>query len=200
MKVILASKSPRRVEILEKIVKEFEVVQSNFDENTIDFKGDIAKYVKDLSRNKAIEVSKRLNEPSIVIAADTVVFQNGKVLEKPKNEEDAFSMLSSLSGNTHKVYSGICLINTYDDTVVTDCDCTEVRFSELNPRQIRNYINSGEPMDKAGAYGIQGLGGAFVEGIKGCYYNVMGLPLNKLYKALENYDITILSMGMLISK
>ncbi|EPB8218042.1 Maf-like protein [Clostridium perfringens] len=192
MKVILASKSPRRVEILEKIVKEFEVVQSNFDENTIDFKGDIEKYVKDLSRNKAIEVSKRLNEPSIVIAADTVVFQSGKVLEKPKNEEDAFSMLSSLSGNTHKVYSGICLINTYDDTVVTDCDCTEVRFSELNPRQIRNYINSGEPMDKAGAYGIQGLGGAFVEGIKGCYYNVMGLPLNKLYKSLENYDITIL--------
>ena len=192
MKVILASKSPRRVEILEKIVKEFEVVQSNFDENTIDFKGDIEKYVKDLSRNKAIEVSKRLNEPSIVIAADTVVFQDGKVLEKPKNEEDAFSMLSSLSGNTHKVYSGIWLINTYDDTVVTDCDCTEVRFSELNPRQIRNYINSGEPMDKAGAYGIQGLGGAFVEGIKGCYYNVMGLPLNKLYKALENYDITIL--------
>lgn len=192
MKVILASKSPRRVEILEKIVKEFEVVQSNFDENTIDFKGDIEKYVKDLSRNKAIEVSKRLNEPSIVIAADTVVFQDGKVLEKPKNEEDAFSMLSSLSGNTHKVYSGICLINTYDDTVVTDCDCTEVKFSELNPRQIRNYINSGEPMDKAGAYGIQGLGGAFVEGIKGCYYNVMGLPLNKLYKALEDYDITIL--------
>ena len=192
MKVILASKSPRRVEILEKIVKEFEVVQSNFDENTIDFKGDIEKYVKDLSRNKAIEVSKRLNEPSIVIAADTIVFKDGKVLEKPKNEEDAFSMLSSLSGNTHKVYSGICLINTYDDTVVTDCDCTEVRFSELNPRQIRNYINSGEPMDKAGAYGIQGLGGAFVEGIKGCYYNVMGLPLNKLYKALENYDITIL--------
>ncbi|MDK0618036.1 Maf-like protein [Clostridium perfringens] len=192
MKVILASKSPRRVEILEKIVKEFEVVESNFDENTIDFKGDIEKYVKDLSRNKAIEVSKGLNEPSIVIAADTVVFQNGKVLEKPKNEEDAFSMLSSLSGNTHKVYSGICLINTYNDTVVTDCDCTEVRFSELNPRQIRNYINSGEPMDKAGAYGIQGLGGAFVEGINGCYYNVMGLPLNKLYKALENYDITIL--------
>ncbi|MDK0977026.1 Maf-like protein [Clostridium perfringens] len=192
MKVILASKSPRRVEILEKIVKEFEVVQSNFDENTIDFKGDVEKYVKDLSINKAIEVSKRLNEPSIVIAADTVVFQNGKVLEKPKNEEDAFSMLSSLSGNTHKVYSGICLINTYDDTVVTDCDCTEVKFSELNPRQIRNYINSGEPMDKAGAYGIQGLGGAFVERIEGCYYNVMGLPLNKLYKALENYDITIL--------
>ena len=192
MKVILASKSPRRVEILEKIVKEFEVVQSNFDENTIDFKGDIEKYVKDLSRNKAIEVSKRLNEPSIVIAADTVVFQDGKVLEKPKNEEDAFSMLSSLSGNTHKVYSGICLINTYDNTVVTNSDCTEVRFSELNPRQIRNYINSGEPMDKAGAYGIQGLGGAFVEEIKGCYYNVMGLPLNKLYKALENYDITIL--------
>ena len=192
MKVILASKSPRRVEILEKIVKEFEVVESNFDENTIDFKGDIEKYVKDLSRNKAIEVSSRIKEPSIVIAADTVVFHDGKVLEKPKCEEDVFSMLSSLSGNTHKVYSGICVINTENDTVVTDYDCTEVSFSELTDRQIRNYINSGEPMDKAGAYGIQGLGGAFVEGIKGCYYNVMGLPLNKLYKALENYDITIL--------
>lgn len=192
MKVILASKSPRRVEILEKLVKEFNVIESKFDENTIDFNGDVEKYVKDLSRNKAIEVSKRVTEPSIVIAADTVVFQDGKVLEKPKSEEDAYSMLSSLSGNTHKVYSGICLINTEDDTVMTDCDCTEVRFSELTDRQIRNYINSGEPMDKAGAYGIQGLGGAFVEGIKGCYYNVMGLPLNKLYKALEKYNITIL--------
>ncbi|MDZ5253095.1 Maf-like protein [Clostridium sp. LIBA-8841] len=192
MKVILASKSPRRVEILEKLVKEFNVIESKFDENTIDFNGDVEKYVKDLSKNKAIEVSERVTEPSIVIAADTVVFQDGKVLEKPRSEEDAYSMLSSLSGNTHKVYSGICLINTEDDTVMTDYDCTEVRFSELTHRQIRNYINSGEPMDKAGAYGIQGLGGAFVEGIKGCYYNVMGLPLNKLYKALEKYDITIL--------
>ena len=192
MKVILASKSPRRVEILEKLVKEFNVIESKFDENTIDFNGDVEKYVKDLSKNKAIEVSERVTEPSIVIAADTVVFQDGKVLEKPGSEEDAYSMLSSLSGNTHKVYSGICLINTEDDTVMTDYDCTEVRFSELTHRQIRNYINSGEPMDKAGAYGIQGLGGAFVEGIKGCYYNVMGLPLNKLYKALEKYDITIL--------
>lgn len=192
MKVILASKSPRRVEILEKIVKEFEVVESNFDESTIDFLGDVEEYVKDLAKSKAIEVSKRLNEKSIVIAADTVVFQNGRVLEKPKNEEDAFSMLSSLSGNTHKVYSGICVIDTYSDTVVTDYDCTEVKFSELNSRQIENYINSGEPMDKAGSYGIQGLGGAFVEKIEGCYYNVMGLPLNKLYKALKNYDITIL--------
>lgn len=113
-------------------------------------------------------------------------------MEKPKNEEDAFSMLSSLSGNTHKVYSGICIINTEDDTVITDYDFTEVIFSELSERQIRNYINSGEPMDKAGAYGIQGLGGTFVEGINGCYYNVMGLPLNKLYKILAKYNITIL--------
>lgn len=192
MKVILASKSPRRFEILEKLVKEFQVVESNFDEDTISYDGEVEKYVKDLSKNKAIEVSNSIEEPSIVIAADTVVFQDGKVLEKPKSEEDAFSMLSSLSGNTHKVYSGICVINTENDTVVTDYDCTEVSFSELTDRQIRNYINSGEPMDKAGAYGIQGLGGAFVEGIKGCYYNVMGLPLNKLYKILETYDITIL--------
>lgn len=192
MKVILASKSPRRHEILQKLVEDFKVVESNFDESTINFNGDVEEYVKDLSRNKAIEVSKEINEPSIVIAADTVVFQDGKVLEKPKCEDDAFSMLSSLSGNTHKVYSGICLINTEDGTVISDYDCTEVRFSDLTPRQIRNYINSGEPMDKAGAYGIQGLGGAFVEGINGCYYNVMGLPLNKLYKALEKYNITIL--------
>lgn len=192
MKVILASKSPRRLEILSKLVKDFTVVESNFDESTIDFDRDIKNYVKNLSKNKAIEVSRRIEEPSIVIAADTVVFYDGKVMEKPKNEEDAFSMLSSLSGNTHKVYSGVCIINTENDTVINDYDCTEVVFSELSERQIRNYINSGEPMDKAGAYGIQGLGGTFVEGINGCYYNVMGLPLNKLYKMLEQYNITIL--------
>ncbi|WP_300348655.1 Maf-like protein [Clostridium sp.] len=192
MKVILASKSPRRVEILSKLVEKFEVLESNFDEDTISFSGDVEKYVQNLSKNKAIDVSERLKEPAIVIAADTVVFYNGKVMEKPKNEEDAFSMLSSLSGNTHKVYSGICIINTEDDTVITDYDFTEVIFSELSERQIRNYINSGEPMDKAGAYGIQGLGGTFVEGINGCYYNVMGLPLNKLYKILAKYNITIL--------
>ncbi len=192
MKVILASKSPRRVEILSKLVEKFEVLESNFDEDTISFSGDVEKYVQNLSKNKAIDVSERLKEPAIVIAADTVVFYNGKVMEKPKNEEDAFSMLSSLSGNTHKVYSGICIINTEDDNVITDYDFTEVIFSELSERQIRNYINSGEPMDKAGAYGIQGLGGTFVEGINGCYYNVMGLPLNKLYKILAKYNITIL--------
>ena len=190
MKVILASKSPRRVEILEKIVKEFEVVQSNFDENTIDFKGDIEKYVKDLSRNKAIEVSKRLNEPSIVIAADTVVFQNGKVLEKPKNEEDAFSMLSSLSGNTHKVYSGVCIVNTENLDIESFVCETKVKFSKLTDDQIDRYIESKEPMDKAGAYGIQGLGGVFVEKIDGCYYNVMGLPINKLNAFLCSYKIT----------
>lgn len=192
MEVILASKSPRRVEILKKIVKNFSVIQSNFDESTIIFKGDIEKYVKDLSKEKAMEVSRRLKKPSIVIAADTVVFRDGKVLGKPKDEEDAFSMLSSLSGNNHKVYSGICIINTKENTIIKDFDCTEVKFSKLSKKEIENYIRSREPMDKAGAYGIQGLGGAFVEGINGCYYNVMGLPLNKLYKALKEYDITII--------
>lgn len=192
MEVILASKSPRRVEILKKIVENFSVIQSNFDESTIIFKGDIEKYVKDLSKEKAMEVSRRLKKPSIVIAADTVVFRDGKVLGKPKDEEDAFSMLSSLSGNNHKVYSGICIINTKENTIIKDFDCTEVKFSKLSKKEIENYIRSREPMDKAGAYGIQGLGGAFVEGINGCYYNVMGLPLNKLYKALKEYDITII--------
>ena len=192
MEIVLASKSPRRKELLKRVVNDFKIIESDFDEDSITFNGDVEEHVKLLARGKALAVKEKVNNKSLIIGVDTIVFYNNKILGKPKNYDDAYGMLSVLSGNTHKVYSGICLINTYDDTVVTDCDCTEVRFSELNPRQIRNYINSGEPMDKAGAYGIQGLGGAFVERIEGCYYNVMGLPLNKLYKALENYDITIL--------
>lgn len=192
MKVILASKSPRRYELLNRLVKDFKVVDSNFDEDSIVYNGDPEEYVKTLSKCKALKVAKLAGNESIIIAADTIVFHNGKVLEKPRNREEAYSMLCSLSGNTHKVYSGICIINTSNNDVECDACCTEVKFAHLIDNQIISYINSGEPLDKAGAYGIQGLGGVFVEEIKGCYYNVMGLPLNKVHKRLSSYNITLL--------
>lgn len=185
MEIILASKSPRRQELLGRIVKEFTIVNSNFDENSVIYKGDPETYVMELAKGKGEIVAKNLSKPSIVIALDTIVVIDNKVLGKPKDEEDARSMLKSLSGHNHKVYSGIYMINTETGKCDIDFAETTVRFAKLTELEINNYIESKEPMDKAGAYGIQGLGGLFVEGINGCYYNVMGLPLNLVYKKLS---------------
>lgn len=192
MNIILASKSPRRQELLSKVVKEFQIIESKFDENSIEYDGNPETYVKELSKCKALEVAKQVVEPTIIIAADTIVFHKGKVLGKPKDKKDAFNMLTSLSGDTHEVYSGVCIVNTTNNDINNDVCVTEVKFSKLTNDQINNYIESGEPSDKAGAYGIQGLGGVFVEEIKGCYYSVMGLPINKVNKALLDYNITLL--------
>ncbi|MGL5244268.1 MAG: Maf family protein, partial [Sarcina sp.] len=110
----------------------------------------------------------------------------------PKNQEEAYSMLYALSGNTHKVYSGFCVLNTKDTSIICESCCTKVKFSKLTEEQIKKYIESGEPFDKAGAYGIQGLGGVFVEEISGCYYNVMGLPINKLNNILRKRIKTLI--------
>lgn len=192
MKIILASKSPRRQELLGKLVREFQIIESKFDENSIEYDGNPETYVKKLSKCKALEVAKHVSEPAIIIAADTIVFHQGKVLGKPKDKDDAINMLISLSGDTHEVYSGVCIVNTTNNDVNNDVCITEVKFSKLTNDQINNYIESGEPFDKAGAYGIQGLGGVFVEEIKGCYYSVMGLPINKVNKVLLDYNITLL--------
>ncbi|SHI49405.1 septum formation protein [Clostridium cavendishii DSM 21758] len=185
MHVVLASKSPRRKELLSRIVKEFEIRVSDFDESTVIFNCDAEAYVEELSRKKAETVAQKLQEPSLIIAADTIVVLNGEVLGKPKTEEDAFFMLSKLSGKTHEVYSGVTVINTQNNKIISDAVCTKVKFSILEESQIEEYIKTSEPMDKAGAYGIQGLGAVFVEEIKGCYYNVVGLPLNRLNKMLS---------------
>lgn len=189
MTIILASKSPRRKELLEKIIKDFNVVGSNFDEDTIPYQGDVAEYVKTLAREKALEVASTLSEPTIVISADTVVVLENKILGKPKNKKDAECMLNALSGNNHKVCTGLCVLDMRTESIMQEAIFTDVKFSKLTNIEIQEYIDTGSPMDKAGAYGIQDFAAVFVEKIDGCYYNVMGLPLNVLYKMLKSIDI-----------
>lgn len=191
MKFILASASPRRRELLSRIVKDFEVFASNYNEKEIKFHGDCAEYVINIAKGKALIVTDKFHDERIIIGCDTIVFHNGSILGKPANKEEAYKMLKMLSGNTHEVYTGIALVNSLNKKILTDYCCTQVTFSHLNDSQINSYIESGEPMDKAGAYGIQGLGGVFVEKINGCYFNVMGLPLNKLYLMLRGMGVNL---------
>ena len=185
MHYILASASPRRQELLTKIVDNFDVIVSNFDEDSVKFNGDVEDYVKTLAEGKGKDVASQAKKDSIIIAADTVVVIDGKILGKPKNADDAYNMLKLLSNKIHRVYSGIAVINTTNNIMKSEAVFTEVKFSELTHEEIVNYINSKEPLDKAGAYGIQGLGALFVEKINGCYYNVVGLPLNLLNKIMK---------------
>lgn len=185
MKYILASGSERRQELLHRIIEEFDTIVSDFDESQILFQNDVAEFVKNLARGKALSVKESLEEPAIIIAGDTVVVFEDEILGKPKNEEDAFNMLKKLSGKTHRVYSGVVVINTENNKIEEEALYTEVKFSELKDEEIVAYIKTKEPMDKAGAYGIQGYGGVFVEKINGCYYNVVGLPLNLLNKMIN---------------
>ncbi|GAA0787314.1 Maf-like protein [Hathewaya limosa] len=191
MEVILASGSPRRQELLKVIFNDFKVMKSNFNEKSIEFKGDPSLYVKQISRGKALDVYNSLNdrEGKLIIACDTLVFLNGEVLGKPKNEIDAFNMIKALSGNAHKVYSGFIIYNTTTNEIIEESCCTEVRFIEISDEEINNYIKKGDCFDKAGAYGIQGEASIFVEKINGCYFNVVGLPLNKLYKTLRGMRV-----------
>lgn len=191
MTIILASASERRQELLKRIIKDFRVIVSDFDENSITFKGDCIEYVKSLSLGKSQTIADKVETPSLIIGCDTIVYHKDRVLGKPKNEEEAFDMLMSLSGDNHRVYSGISIINTKTNKIVQDYVCTEVYFSKLSKEQIDKYIKSGEPMDKAGAYGIQGYGGIFIEKIHGCYYNVVGLPLNKLCFLLRDMGVNL---------
>lgn len=191
MKIVLASASIRRQELLERLTKNFLVIVSDFNEDSVNFQDNCSDYVRNLSYGKALWVAEKQKEPSIVIGCDTIVAFEGKVLGKPKDYKDAFDMLKMLSGKNHQVYSGITVINTETKTYLSDYVMTEVKFSELSDADIKKYIESGEPMDKAGAYGIQGLAGVFVEEIHGCYYNVVGLPLNRLKKIILGMGINL---------
>lgn len=185
MKIVLASASERRQELLGRVVEEFETIISSFDEDMVKFEESISSYVEEIALGKAKDVIKKVQKPSIIIGADTIVTIDNRVLGKPKNKLDAYNMLKSLSNRTHQVYTGVVLINTDTRKILKESIVTEVVFSKLTDNDINSYIKSGEPMDKAGAYGIQGKGGIFVEEIRGCYYNVVGLPLNKLNKMLK---------------
>lgn len=183
MKVILASASPRRRELLGNLKIDFEVKTADCEEEFVE--GEHPKdTVMRLSKQKAVRVSDMENSECPVIGADTVVAIDGKILGKPKDEAEAADMLRTLSGRTHTVYTGVTVIVKGGKTV-TEFEATDVTFRVLSDRQIRNYISTGEPMDKAGAYGIQKYGSLLVERINGDYFNVVGLPLCRLSRILS---------------
>ncbi len=194
MDIILASRSPRRRELLGQMgLKGFQVVSPNVDESV---EGDPhpAELVELLSARKAAAAARQVGEDDLIIAADTVVVLDGAVLGKPEDERDAFSMLSALSGNRHDVYTGLTVIR--GGQTVTGHEVTTVTFRELEPAEITAYIATGEPMDKAGAYGIQGLGALLVSGIQGDYFNVMGLPVYRLGRVLsEQFGLDLLELA-----
>lgn len=188
--IILASSSPRRIEILKTLNVNFDVIPSVCDEQ-VEKCSPVDTVIK-LSKNKALNVEKRINDKKIIIAADTIVYCKGLILGKPKSMDDAFKMLKLLSGTSHEVITGLCIIDCRNNKILSDFEKTTVYFDELSDDDIRSYIATGEPMDKAGAYGIQGMGGLFVKKIEGCYFNVVGLPVNKLYGMLRKMGVNLL--------
>ena len=180
-KLVLASASPRRQELIQLLGLRAEIHPSGIAEDVTE--ADPSLLVQKLAFQKAEDVAKQYPKDYLVVGADTVVFFEDRILGKPKNEEDAYRMLSALSGRTHQVYTGVSL--HFQGRKMGFYEKTEVQFARLTEREIWDYIESKEPMDKAGAYGIQGRFAPFVKGIAGDYYNVMGLPLARLYQALK---------------
>ena len=186
MTLILASASPRRQELLKLFGVPFTVKVADIDE-TMDPAKSPFDEVGRVSRMKALAISR--NEGDVVIAADTIVVCGGTVLGKPKDEADAFRILSLLSGRDHEVMTGMTVVK--GDEIVTHTEVTRIHFRELHPEEIRAYIASGEPMDKAGAYGIQGGAALFADQMEGDYYNVMGLPVCRLAMILRSLGLPI---------
>lgn len=179
--LVLASRSPRRLHLLRGLGLEPAVAPSEVPEHQDPLLSPEA-LVQKLALDKAKDVSGRYRE-CLVLGADTLVVLNGRVLGKPADQVEARSMLSRLSGETHRVYTGIALVHAASDRRHQDVACTEVTFGRLEDHEIARYVQGGSPMDKAGAYGIQDDSGAlFVESIRGDYYNVVGLPLRTLYR------------------
>lgn len=188
-RIVLASGSPRRKELLEQIGLDFEIIVSNEEENiTSDIPSEL---VKELSLIKARSVFDKIEGDVVVIGADTVVSVNDKVLGKPANEQDAFLMIESIAGREHRVYTGVtvCIREDDNEKVITFAEGTKVFVQEMTSKNILDYIACGESMDKAGAYGIQGRFAAFIKGIEGDYNNVVGLPVGRLAMELRKQNI-----------
>ncbi len=190
-KIILASASPRRKELLEQIGLEFTVMPSDVEENpTSTLPQDV---VIELSKEKARDVwEKTGHDDSLVISADTIVSVEGEILGKPKNEEDAVRMLGLLSGKEHQVYTGITMIWIDGEGKQEEYSfyvCTGVLMYRMNRAEIMEYVCGGEPMDKAGAYAVQGRAAAFIKSVRGEYSNVVGLPVGRLYQEMKAWDL-----------
>ncbi len=193
MRYILASGSPRRKELLAKVIPDFEIIPAEGEEHsTKELPADI---VEELSFQKASEIfHKNLTDTGdqlVVIGSDTVVSYNHKILGKPADEEDAARMVSMLSGRDHDVFSGVTCIYMDEgkEKSFTFSERTRVHVAELAEAEVATYVATGEPLDKAGAYGIQGLFAKYITGIEGDYYNVMGLPIARLYQELKNHNL-----------
>jgi septum formation protein len=183
MKLILASSSPRRAEILRDAGLPFTVLSSAVDETAIPGESP-HDLVERLAIAKAELAAARAVGPAIVIAADTAVTLDGHIFGKPRSSDEARHMLETLSGRTHAVLTGVALIRLPDAERITFVETTLVHFAALSAEQITSYLATGEPHDKAGAYAIQGYGGRFIPRIEGCYFNVVGMPLARLTRAL----------------
>lgn len=182
-KIILASQSPRRKELLGMLDIPFDIIVANIDEK-IDYNNNLVDEIKKLSFQKAKAVFDD-HQNNIVIGADTIVYIDNEVLGKPKTIENAKEMLHKLSGRTHQVVTGVTIISK--DKTDTFASITDVTFYVLTDEEINNYVDSVEPLDKAGAYAIQGKGSEFVKGINGDYYTVVGLPIAELYRHLKEF-------------
>lgn len=188
MAIILASQSPRRRELLGQMGITHFIVRPAQGDETAEPNLSPAQLVEALSRQKALEISAGAASEDVVIAADTVVVLDDRVLGKPKSQQEAAEMLTALSGRTHTVYTGVTVAS--GPRIVTEHEATLVRFRSLSPKEIAFYVATGEPMDKAGAYGIQGYGSLLVEGIVGDYFNVVGLPVCRLGQMLRRFGIS----------
>lgn len=213
--LILASGSPRRKEILERQGLDFEVVKSTCEEKTDETEP--AEVVKQLSKDKALDVKEKLkgwnekmmkelseqyggildandvapDHKTLVLAADTVVSIDGEILGKPGSEEEAMEMLRMLQGKVHQVYTGVTVIDLENEVDLSFSECTKVELYPMDTSEIIRYIGTGEPMDKAGSYGIQGCFAVHVKGIEGDYDNVVGLPIARLYQELRRAGIKL---------
>ena len=186
MGLILASGSPRRRQLLEQIGLTFAVRSSDVDESVSPGLTP-AQVVESLSARKGEAVAAEAAPGDLVLSADTVVALDGAILGKPRDRAEAEAMLTALSGRTHQVYTGVTLLQ--DGRRLTEHEVTAVTFRPLSPGEIAAYVSTGEPMDKAGAYGIQGLGALLVERLEGDYFNVMGLPLCRLGEMLAQFGV-----------
>ncbi len=186
-KYVLASKSPRRKELLLNIGIQFEVVQSDFDESTISKQLEPQLYVQELAMFKALSVVKKVDKDTLVIGADTVVVFDNEVLGKPKDRQDAICMLKKLSGNVHYVYTGVCVARSNDAKCVAAFEKTSVYFRQLTDGEIEYYVDNYKPFDKAGSYGIQEYAGVFVSKIEGDYFNIVGLPVCRLNSIINEF-------------
>ena len=188
-KIILASTSPGRHFLAEKMGLDFDIVPSNYEED-MTIKMRPGKLVKTLALGKAEDVAKRFKK-GIVIGVDTIVVFKGEKLGKPKSKQKSYESLVSFSGKSQRIYSGMALIDCETGKKIVSYDYTKVKFRKMDDIEIRKYIATGEPADKAGSYAIQELGSIFIESIKGCYPNAMGLPVHRLNKNLKKMGVNI---------